>query len=107
MIKYHFLVRWFLRSILPVVVRDVCQDAVDAEVRLVSKYSLTVGAVFGLVSSPVAGETGQAEAVSTRYGHRAGEDVSTQRAQEVLLRQEANRRGHTLKTTTWTKCVLI
>lgn len=72
---------------------------VDTEIRPVMKHSLTVGAVFGLMSCPVAAETGQAEAVSTRYGHWAGEDVSTQRAQEVLLREEANCRGHTLKMT--------
>ncbi len=77
---------------------------VDAEVRPVSKHSLTAGAVFGLVSCPVVAEAGQAEAVSTRYGHRAGEDVSTQRAQEVPLGEEANCRGHTLNTIkTWHK----
>lgn len=59
---------------------------VDGEDGPVSKHSPTVGAVFGLMSSPVLAETGQAEAVSTWYGHWAGEDVFTQRAQEVLLR---------------------
>lgn len=71
---------------------------VDAEVRLVWKHSLAVGAVLGLVSCPVAAETGQTITVSTWYGRRFSEDVSTQRAQEVLLIQKAYRRGHTLKT---------
>lgn len=71
---------------------------VDAEVRLFWKHSLTVGAVFGLASRPVAAETGQTEAVSTWYGHWVGEDVPTQRAQEVLLIQQAYRRGHALET---------
>lgn len=62
---------------------------VDAEVRLVWKHSLAVGAVLGQVSCPVAAETGQTIAVSTRYGRRVGEDVLTQRAQEVLLIQQA------------------
>lgn len=44
--KYHVLIGWLLWSSLPVFVRDVCQNAVDTEVRPVSKHSLTVGAVF-------------------------------------------------------------
>lgn len=68
---------------------------VGAEVQFVWKDSLTVGAVLGLVSGPIAAETGQTEAVSTRYGGRVGEDVPTQRAQKVLLIQQAYCRGHT------------
>lgn len=68
---------------------------VDAEVHFVWKDSLAVGAVLGLVSRPVAAETGQTEAVSTWYGGRVGEDVPTQRAQEVLLIQQAYCRSHT------------
>lgn len=70
---------------------------VDAEVQFVWKDSLTIGAVLGLVSCPVAAETGQTEAVSARYGGRVGEDVPTQRAQEVLLIQQAYCSGHTWK----------
>lgn len=71
---------------------------VDAEVRLVWKHSLAVGTILGLVSCPVAAETGQTITVSTWYGRWVGEDVSTQRAKEVLLIQQAYRRGHSLKT---------
>lgn len=49
------------------------------------------------MSPPVAADAGQAEAVSARYGHRVGEDVLTQRAQEVLLREETDCGGHFLK----------
>lgn len=76
-IKYHVLIRWFLSS-LPVVLRDFGQNAVDTKVRPVSKHPLAVGAVFGLVSCPVVAQAGQAEAVSTWYGHWVGEDVFTQ-----------------------------
>lgn len=92
--EYHLVNRWFWWSNLPVVVRDISQNAVDTDVRPVSEHSLTLGTVSGLVSCPVVAKTGQAEAVSTRRGHRAGEDVSTQRAQEVLLREEADGGGH-------------
>lgn len=68
---------------------------VDAEVQFVWKDSLTVGAVLGLVSRPVAGETGQTEAMSAWYGGRVAEDVPTQGAQEVLLIQQAYCTGHT------------
>lgn len=68
---------------------------VDAEVQFVWEDSLAVGAVLGLVPHPVAAQTGQTEAVSTGYGGRVGEDVPTQRAQEVLLIQQAYCRGHT------------
>lgn len=56
-----------------------------------------MGAVFGLVPPPVATEAGQAEAVSTWNGHWVGEDVLTQRAQEVLLREKTDGGGHFLK----------
>lgn len=91
---YRFLVWRHLGPSIPVLIRDIVQDVVDAEVRFVRKDSLTVGAERGLVSRPVAAETGQTEAVSTRYGGRVGEDVPTQRAQEVLLIQQADCRGH-------------
>lgn len=94
---YRFLIRRFRRSSHPVVVRDVRQDAVDAEVGPAGKHSLALRAVFGLVPPPVATEAGQAEAVSTRYGYRLSEDVFTQRAQEVLLREETDGGGHFLK----------
>lgn len=58
-----------------------------------------MGAIFGLVSCPVVAEAGQAEAVSTWYGYWAGEDVSAQGAQKVLLREEADGRGHSLEMT--------
>lgn len=72
---------------------------IDAEVRLVGEHPLTVWAVFGQVSCPVAADTGQAEAVSARCGDRVDEDFSAQRAQEGLLREEADRGRHSLKMT--------
>lgn len=70
---------------------------VDTEVRLVCEQSPAVRAVFRLMSCPVFGQAGQAKAVSTWYGYRAGKDVPTQEAQEVLLREQADSRGHNLK----------
>lgn len=75
---YHILLGRFLRSGLPVVVRYVGQNAIDSEVEFVSKQPLTVGAVLGLVSNPVAAQAGQAEAVATWYSCWVGEDVSAQ-----------------------------
>lgn len=49
------------------------------------------------MTGPVVTETGLAEAVSAWYGHRAGKDVPTQKAQEVPLGEEADRRGHILE----------
>lgn len=95
-IKYRVLVGRFLSSLL-VVLRHISQNAVDTKVRPVRKHPLAVGAVFGLVSCPVVAQAGQAEAVSTWYGHWVGEDVSTQRAQEVFLWEEADGGGHAVK----------
>lgn len=77
---YRLLLRFLLRSSLPVLVRNVSQNSVDTEVRPVWKHSSAVGAVLDLVPSPILAETRQAEAVSTWYGHRVGEDVFAQTA---------------------------
>ena len=69
----------------PVILRNICKNVVDTEVGPVRKHSPAVGAVLGLFPSPVVAEAGQAEAVSTRYGDRTGENVSAQEAQKVLL----------------------
>lgn len=103
--KYQLLIRWFGWSSRPVVIRHICQNVVDAEVGPAREHSLAVGAVFGLVSPPVAADAGQAEAVSARYSDRVGEDVLTQRAQEVLLREETDCGGHFLKMES--RCCLI
>lgn len=57
-IEYLFLIRCLWWSNFPVVVRDVGQDAVDAEVGPTGEHSLALGAVFGLVAAPVATEAG-------------------------------------------------
>lgn len=93
-LKYHLIIRWFLWLSLPVVFRQICQNAVDTEVSPVSKQSFAVGAILGLVSCPVVTKTGQAVAVSTWYRYWAVEDVSTQSAKEVLLGKEADGGGH-------------
>lgn len=70
---------------------------VDTEVGLVGEHSPAVRAVLGLMSCPVFGQAGQAEAVSTWYGYRADEDVPTQKAHEVLLGEQADSGGHDLQ----------
>lgn len=43
---------------------------------------------------PVGRDAGQAEAVATWRGYGVGEDVQTNRAGELLLRQEVHGYGH-------------
>lgn len=76
-IQYRLLTRRFLRASLPVVFTDVCQYAIDTEVRPGSKDSFTEGTVVGVVAGPVVAETGLAEAMATGCAHRTGKYVLT------------------------------
>ena len=49
-------------------------------------------------AAPVVAETSPTEAVSTWDGHRVAEDLLTQSAQEVLLREETDGRRHALES---------
>ena len=94
---YTFFDGRFLWPIRPIVVRHICEDPVDAEVGPFGEYSFTLRAEGGLVLGPRLAETGFTEAVSARDRDGTDEDIPAQEAQEGLLAEEADGRGHALK----------
>lgn len=76
---------------------NICQYTIHAEVRF-GHEGLAAERTFARHgAAPVFAQTHFAEAVTTRCCDRIAEDVLTQRAQEVLLRQEAKGRSHSLE----------
>lgn len=77
--------------------RDVCQYPIDAEVRFGDEGLATERTFARPGAAPVFAHAHFTEAVTTGCSDRIAEDVLTQRAQEMLLRKEAESRSHSLE----------
>lgn len=96
--------RFSSQTCLPVVFSDVRQYAIYADMGSGAKFPPTERTLVWPAAAPVNTETCFTKAVSAGCCHWVAEDLLTQRAQEVLLRQETDGRFHSWETTMSQNC---